>query len=150
MMRYLAILIIGFILVLAAGCTTVGSPDDQFRMAWQNSEKEVKAYGDQMVTAMGPGGFENYDIPAMSGYSRTMIATIERNYENISKVQVVCQDTEAKDTYLSALSDLRMACVNISEAGDSGDTDARSYFTASASLFESAKQKRDRVKEIMG
>jgi hypothetical protein len=149
-MRYLAILIMGVILVLAAGCTTVESPDDQFRVVWQNSEKDVKVYGDQMITAMGPGGFENYDITAMSGYSSIMIATIDRNYENIAKSQVVCQDTEAKDTYLSALSDLRMACVNISEARDSANPDAREYFTAATPLFESSKQKRDRVKEIMG
>jgi hypothetical protein len=149
-MRHLAILIIVIILAVAAGCTTVESPDDQFRVAWQNSEKDVKAYGDQMTAAMGPGGFGNYNIAAMSGDSRAMIATIDRNYENIARVQVVCQDTEARDTYLSALSDLRMACVNISQARDSGDPDARGYFTAATSLFESSKQKRDRVKEIMG
>jgi hypothetical protein len=149
-MRYLAILIIGFIMVLAAGCTTVESPDDQFRVAWQNSEKDVKAYGDQMAAAMDTDGFEHYDIPAISGYSRTMIATIDRNYANISEVPVVCQDTEAKETYLSALNDLRMACTNISEARDAGDTDVRGYFATAIPLFESSKKKRDRVKEIMG
>jgi hypothetical protein len=77
-------------------------------------------------------------------------ATIDRNHENISKVQVICQDTEAKDTYLPVLSDLRTACVNISEAQDSGNTEAMGYFTAAAPLFESSKQKRDRVKEIRG
>jgi len=144
------IMVLCFILVLAAGCAAVGNPDDQFRTAWQNSENEVKAYGGQMREAMGPEGSTNYDITAMSEGSKTMIGTIDRNYDTISKIQVSCQYIEAKETYLSSLSDLRIACVDLSMAQDAPGVGALSHLSAAAPLLESSQQKRDRVKAIMG
>jgi|MTBAKMStandDraft_1061839.scaffolds.fasta_scaffold16498_1 hypothetical protein len=149
-MRYLVIIVVCLVLVMAAGCSITGNPDDQFEAAWQNSENDVKAYGNQMRTAMGPEGSSNYDIKAMSEGSNTMIGIIDHNYDTISMIQVSCQYIEAQQTYLSSLSDLRVACVDLSKAQDAGGLGALEQITVAAPFLESSQQKRDRVTAMMG
>ncbi len=144
-MRYLGIMIVCLIIVMAAGCIATGNPDEQFKAAWQNSENEVKAYGHQMRVAMGPEGSTDYDLKAISGGSRAMIGTIDRHYDTLAEIPVSSKYTEAKREYLSALSDIRMACVDLSQAQDTGGIEALGHITASAPFLESSQQKRHRV-----
>ena len=148
-MRYLAIITICLILVLATGCIG-GDPDEEFRKAWQNSENDLKAYGERMRVAMGPEGSADFDIRAISEESKIMVGTIDRNYDTISKIPVSAQYAEAKREYLSALSDIRMACVDLSKAQDAGALGALGHITAAAPFLETSQQKRDRVKTMMG
>jgi hypothetical protein len=137
------LLVIGTVLVV--GCTG-GNADDQFRSAWQSSENDVKAYGEDMRSAMDP---DNINIKVISDGSRAMISTIDRHHDTISSIQVSEKYQGAKTEYLSALSDLRMACVDLSKAEDAGSLGALGHITASAGWLESSQQKRDRVTAIM-
>jgi len=134
---------------LAAGCVSNANPDEQFKSAWQASENDVKAYGENMRAAMGPEGSTNYDIKALSSGSKTMIGTLDRHHDTISKIQVSAKYAGAKQEYLAALSDLRMACVDLSKAEDAGSTGALGYIMSSAPWLESSQQKRDNVKKVM-
>jgi hypothetical protein len=144
-MRSLALIIVCLIVILATGCATTGNPDEQFRVAWQNSENEVKEYGHQMRVAMGPEGSTDYDLKAISEGSKAMIGTIDRNYETIAGIPVSSRYAKAKEEYLAALSDLRVACVDLSQAQDAGGLEALGHITASAPFLESSQQKRHGV-----
>jgi hypothetical protein len=149
-MRYLGIMVVCLILVLAAGCTTTGNPDEQFKAAWQNSENEVKEYGHQMRVAMGPEGSTDYDLKAISEGSRAMIGTIDRNYETIAGIPVSSRYTEAKQEYLAALDDLRTACIGLSQAQDAGSSPGgAARINASEPFLVSSQQKRHRVSGLM-
>ncbi len=148
-MRYQALIIVCLIVILATGCATTGNPDEQFRAAWQNSETEVKEYGHQMRVAMGPEGSTDYDLKAISEKSRAMIGTIDRHYDTLAEIPVSTKYTEAKQEYLAALSDLRVACVDLSQAQEAGGLEALGHITASAPFLESSQQKRHRVTAMM-
>jgi hypothetical protein len=149
-MRYQALIIVCLIVILATGCATTGNPDEQFRAAWQNSENDVKEYGHQMRVAMGPEGSTDYDLKAISDKSRAMIGTIDRNYETIAGIPVSSRYAEAKQEYLAALSDLRTACIGLSQAQDAGSSPGGAdRINASAPFLVSSQQKRHRVSGLM-
>ncbi len=148
-MRYLVFILICFIIVLTAGCATTGNPDEQFRAAWQNSENEVKTFGHQLKSAMGPEGSTDYDLKAISEGSKAMLGTIDRNYETIAAITVSSRYTEAKSEYLAALDDLRTACIDLSQAQDMGSSGAEDHITEAAPFLESSQQKRHQVLALM-
>ena len=51
-----------------------------------------------------------------------MIETIDRHYDTISKIQLSAKYSATKQEYLGALSDLRMACVDLAKAEDAGSS----------------------------
>jgi len=132
-----------------SGCLG-GNPDDEFRKAWQDSETDVIQYGNDMRAAMGPEGTTNIDLKAMSGKSKAMINTIDGHYDAISKIQVTTKYSTAKQDYLSALSDLRMACVDLSKVQDAGSIEALGYISTASPWLQKSQEKRERVKVIMG
>lgn len=148
-MRYGALIVIGLILVLIAGCATTASHDEQFRAAWQNSENEVKTYGHQLKAAMGTEGSPDTNLTAISERSTAMIGTIDRNYDAISQIPVSTNYAEAKEEYLSALRDLRTACIDLSRVQETGGLGAAGSLNVSAPFLERSEQKRHRVAAMM-
>ncbi len=148
-MRNLGIIVVCLILAMAAGCATTATHDEQFKQAWQNSENDMKAYGHQLKVAMGPEGSTDYDLTAVSEGSRAMIGTIDRHYDTIAQIPVSSKYAEAKREYLSALSDLRTASVELSQAQDAGGPAALGYLNASAPFLERSQQKRHSVAAMM-
>ena len=134
--------------VALSGCIG-GNPDDEFRKAWQASENDVIQYGNEMRTAMGPEGNNNVDLKAMSEKSKAMIGTIDRHYSTISGIQVSSKYATAKQGYLAGLSDLRMACVDLSKVQDAGSVGALGYITTASPWLGSSQEKREVVKGIM-
>jgi len=134
--------------LVLSGCIG-GNPDDEFRKAWQDSEKDVIKYGEDMRIAMGPEGKVNIDIITMSKISKDMIDTIDRHYNTISNIHVSSKYATAKQDYLSALSSLRMACVDMSKMQDAGSIEALGYLSTAAPWLQDSQEKRDRVKEMM-
>jgi|GEM_PF-1306494 len=135
--------------VALSGCMG-GNPDDDFKKAWQASETDVIQYGNDMRTAMGPEGTTSIDLKAMSEKSKAMIGTIDRHYDTISKIQVTSKYATAKQDYLAGLSDLRIACVDLSKVQDAGSVGALGYLSTAAPWLQKSQEKRERVKGIMG
>jgi len=144
------LLFISLILAIALSGCMGGNPDDEFRKAWEASEHDVIEYGNQMRTAMGPEGSLNVDVKAMSEKSKAMIDTIDRHYNAISAIQVSQKYATAKQDYLGGLSDLRMACVDLSKVQDAGYFGALGYLSTATPWLEKSQEKRERVKGIMG
>ncbi|MEI7434501.1 MAG: hypothetical protein WCJ93_09655 [Methanomicrobiales archaeon] len=146
MAKYLVLLIaVALVAVTFAGCTGA-SADDNFKNAWSSSEKEVILYGTDIRPYLEP---DHINVKAMSDRSKQMITTIDKNYQTISDLQVSSKYTVAKQDYLAGLSDLRMACVDLSQASDAGGLKAVGLVASSAPWLKSSQEKRDKVKAVM-
>jgi hypothetical protein len=92
---------------------------------------------------------ELYDLETMASLSRDMIKNIDNTTEEISGLNVSLNYTIVKREYLSALSYLRLACVDFVRAYNSGPLAAPDFIYSAADNLDQYTLHRNWVQQMM-